>query len=157
MQMKYFRLHRSRAFTLVEISLILLIAVLLASTIGPAYFALQDEAKTNETEVDIEILTLQIDDFYLTNGFFPDSLDQVFDPVPTDPWGNPYQYLRIDGGSAPPGKKRKDKNLVPINSDYDFYSMGPDGLSQPPLTAADSHDDIVRANNGAYFGTAEEY
>ena len=55
------------------------------------------------------------------------------------------------------GKLRKDKNLVPINSDYDFYSMGSDGKSFPPLTANDSRDDIVRGRNGAYFGPASEY
>jgi general secretion pathway protein G len=52
---------------------------------------------------------------------------------------------------------RKDRNLVPINSDYDLYSMGPDGESMPPLTAARSRDDIVRANNGGFVGTAEAY
>ena len=30
------------------------------------------------------------------------------------------------------GKFRKDKNIVPINSDYDLYSMGPDGASGGP-------------------------
>ena len=147
----------SRAFTLVEISLILLIAALLVVTITPAYFHLADEAKSDDVADILETLSLEIDEFYDTNGFFPDSLADVFDPVPLDPWGNPYQYLRIAGGSAPPGQKRKDRNLVPINSDYDFYSMGPDGDSRPPLTAPLSKDDIVRANNGSYFGVADEY
>ena len=129
----------------------------MVSTITPAYFHLMDEAKIEETQETIATLAAQIDEYYATNGFFPDSLDEVFDPIPLDPWGNPYQYLRIDGGSAPPGQKRKDKNLVPINSDYDFYSMGPDGQSVAPLTASSSRDDIVRANNGGYFGLAEDY
>ena len=55
------------------------------------------------------------------------------------------------------GEVRKDRNLVPINTDYDLYSAGPDGNSVPPLTAAASRDDIVRANDGRFIGKAEEY
>jgi general secretion pathway protein G len=55
------------------------------------------------------------------------------------------------------GKKRKDRNLVPLNSDYDLYSQGPDGNSVSPLTAAASQDDIIRANNGGFVGKAEDY
>jgi general secretion pathway protein G len=46
---------------------------------------------------------------------------------------------------------------VPINSDFDLYSMGEDGKSSPPLTAKSSRDDIVRANNGAYYGYGRDY
>ena len=55
------------------------------------------------------------------------------------------------------GKLRKDKFLVPLNSDYDLYSMGPDGKSVPPLTAKASRDDILRANDGEFFGPAHLY
>ena len=72
-----------------------------------------------------------------------------------DPWGNSYQYLNLNG--APIGQVRKDQALVPINSDYDLYSMGPDGSSVAPLTAAMSRDDIVRGNDGSFIGVAEDY
>ena len=52
---------------------------------------------------------------------------------------------------------RKDKNLVPLNADYDLYSKGKDGKSQPPLTAKVSYDDIVRANNGGFVDLASKY
>ena len=55
------------------------------------------------------------------------------------------------------GNARKDHSLVPINSDFDLYSMGPDGQSSPPLTARQSRDDIVRANNGNFVGVAADY
>ncbi|MEE8148540.1 MAG: hypothetical protein V3T24_13110, partial [Longimicrobiales bacterium] len=58
------------------------------------------------------------------------------------------------GGGAPPGA-RKDKFLVPINSDFDLYSLGSDGKSTPPLGAKASKDDIIRANDGSYMGIAE--
>jgi general secretion pathway protein G len=47
--------------------------------------------------------------------------------------------------------------VVPINSDYDLYSMGKDGESVPPLTARASRDDVIRANDGAYIGLASEF
>ena len=55
------------------------------------------------------------------------------------------------------GQARKDRFLVPLNSDYDLYSAGKDGESAPPLGAAQSRDDVVRANNGAYIGLASGY
>jgi general secretion pathway protein G len=65
------------------------------------------------------------------------------------------------GGGGPPcgniGQARKDRFLVPINSDFDLYSMGKDGRSVGPLTAQQSHDDIIRANDGGYYGLASNF
>ena len=46
---------------------------------------------------------------------------------------------------------------MPLNSDFDLYSMGPDGQTATPLTAKASRDDIVRANNGGFIGVASDY
>jgi general secretion pathway protein G len=64
-------------------------------------------------------------------------------------------YLNF--ATTPQGQWRKDHNLVPLNSAFDLYSMGKDGQSQPPLTAAASHDDIVRASDGNFIGMASRY
>jgi general secretion pathway protein G len=76
-----------------------------------------------------------------------------------DPWGKPYQYLRIDGGTTLGlyGKRRRDKNANPVNSDYDLYSMGRDGKTTAQFTAKNARDDIVRANDGEYLGLAENH
>lgn len=73
-----------------------------------------------------------------------------------DPWGNVYQYTNL-GTVKGSGKARNNKSLVPINSDFDLYSMGKDGASASPLTAKASRDDIVRANNRRFVGLASEY
>jgi general secretion pathway protein G len=57
----------------------------------------------------------------------------------------------------PIGQLRKDRNLVPINTDFDLFSRGKDGQTNFPLTAQRSRDDIVRANNGGYIGLASDY
>lgn len=72
-----------------------------------------------------------------------------------DPWGSPYQYLKLLLKSK--GKVCKDHNLVPSNSDYDLYSLGKDKQSVSPLTAKASNDDIIRANNGDFVGLALGY
>jgi len=54
-------------------------------------------------------------------------------------------------------KPRKDHFLVPVNSDFDLYSMGADGKSQAPFTAAASFDDIVRIDDGRYVGLVSEF
>jgi len=75
----------------------------------------------------------------------------------TDPWGNPYRYLPIYGRPGNLNQARKDHSLHPINSDFDLYSMGPDGMSNKPLTSGPSRDDIIRANDGAFIGKASVY
>jgi general secretion pathway protein G len=53
--------------------------------------------------------------------------------------------------------KRKDQFLFPLNSDYDLFCLGPNGKSWASLAEEFSLDDIIRANDGAYFGLASEY
>ncbi len=58
---------------------------------------------------------------------------------------------------APGPRPRKDKQLHPINSDYDLYSVGKDGETVAPLTAKKSWDDVIRAADGAYIGLAKGF
>jgi general secretion pathway protein G len=62
-----------------------------------------------------------------------------------------------NGQCVPIGQARKDHNLVPINSSFDLFSMGPDGRSTGPLTAKASRDDIIRGSDGAFVGPAKDY
>lgn len=105
---------------------------------------------------DIRTIETDITGYESTTGQLPDDLSQVGDDLILDPWNNPYQYLNhanVKGN----GKVRKDRFLVPLNSDYDLYSMGADGQSVSPLTASKSQDDIIRASNGAYIGLASQF
>ena len=40
---------------------------------------------------------------------------------------------------------------------FEVFSFGADGKSVAPLTAKASHDDIIRASNGGYYGYGENY
>ncbi len=89
------------------------------------------------------------------NGPPPDLATIGFDTL-LDPWGHPYAYLSFTGLKGV-GMVRKDKNLVPINTQYDLYSLGADGQSKPPLTAPVSKDDVILANDGNFIGLASNY
>jgi len=148
--------RREHGFTLLELIIALAIAGLLVGIAVPVY---QDYTKRTEFATaiaDINRLGVLLEDYKLDNNALPETLDEIGMGGLRDPWGNPYQYLNI-ATTKGNGKLRKDHNLVPINSDYDLYSMGEDGKSVSALTAKASRDDIVRANNGGYVGLASEY
>ena len=146
-----------RGYTLLEIIVAIAIIGVLASIATQTYQSYFDRLDRSQAISDLNILSAQIDAYsYDHNGQFPDSLADVHSEGYLDPWGNPYQYLNIVDNPGN-GNTRKDRNLVPINSDYDLYSKGKDGESVGPLTARKSQDDIIRANNGEFIDIASNY
>jgi general secretion pathway protein G len=148
---------RARGFTLIEVLIVVAIIATLTAIAVPAYFEALEKAKISVCLSDIRSIESMVLTFASDTGDFPDSLDEVGAAHLRDPWGSHYRYLRIEGGSAPPGKLRKDHFVVPVNSDFDLYSMGPDRASRPPFTAKASRDDIVRTSNGGYVGPVSGY
>jgi general secretion pathway protein G len=192
----------------------------LSSLAIPTYVGFIEKARVARTVAELNGLAMEIRGYAISTEQYPDSLAQIGrSSTWLDPWGNPYQYYRIEcgtvligrldnlespvigsagpilpasiflspveahvsfavdegdhqglihltagaggGGGGPPcggiGGARKDRFLVPINSDFDLYSMGKDGESLGPLTAITSHDDIIRANDGGYYGLASDF
>jgi len=146
-----------RGFTLIELVLAVALVSLLATMAVPAYSQFAERGRVSAAISDMGRIQLAVDRHRLNNSDeLPATLAEVGLDDLRDPWGRPYQYLNI-ALAENPGQLRKDKNLVPINTDFDLYSRGSDGESRPPLNAGPSRDDIVRANNGAFVGKAENY
>lgn len=122
----------------------------------PTYSRYVARANTAAAVADIRKIHLAIEGYIWNRGNPPPDLVAIHMDGMFDPWGQPYVYLSFEGLSGK-GMMRKDKNLVPINSEYDLYSVGPDGDSVGPLTAKPSRDDIVMANDGQYIGPASDY
>ncbi len=129
------RPRRHRGFTLVEVLLVLVILVIIASLAVTAYGPIQKRAYTNATktqigafETPLEAYRLDINDYPSTQQGLealrtapsdiadPDKWAGPYlgKPVPLDPWGSPYQYEY-------PGTHDETKP--------DIWSFGPDMIN----------------------------
>jgi general secretion pathway protein G len=121
---------REKAFTLLEIMLVISIIVVL---LGVAINKLGNQvgfAKGVAVKADINAIGTQLKLYESVNGFYPTTEQglqalvtqpsseprpshwyQLFKEIPKDPWGNNYIYLN-------PGRKNPNG--------YDLYSAGPD-------------------------------
>lgn len=145
-------------FTLLELMFSVCVCTLLVAIAVPTYSGLVSRQKTTRAIADIARISILIERYRTTHGGdAPLALDEL-GAIPQDPWGRDYQYLSFDADI--PGIKgliRKDHNLHPLNSQFDLYSLGPDGESRPPLTAKASRDDIVFGRDGGFIGPASEF
>jgi general secretion pathway protein G len=115
-------------FTLVELLVVLVILVLLASLVGPRVMGYLGSSRTKAAKVQIESLSSALELFKLDTGRYPTSSEGlralVEAPsgvtswngpyltkrdVPNDPWGRPYNY-RFPGQNGP----------------FDIFSLGAD-------------------------------
>ncbi len=118
-----------RAFTLVEMLLVVTIIGILAALVVPKIMGRSEQARMTAARADLSGIKTALDAFEVDNGFYPkgknglSSLVQApsdvknwhgpyLDRVPSDPWGNNYIYEY-------PGKRN--------TSSYDLMSAGPDG------------------------------
>ncbi len=150
---------RFRAFTLVELLLAIAILGTLSAIAVPTYNNYIDKARNSAAVADIRTIEERVIMFQSERGRPPNTLAEAGLPTQLDPWGRPYEYLRLQGVDKNDlhGAWRKDRSTNPLNTDFDLYSKGKDGESEPQLTAKASHDDLVRANNGAFVGLASDY
>ncbi len=134
--------------------ILLATAFVFGSFAVPAFNGYVKRARVARAVSDIGTMSLQIYRFERDKNALPASLAELGLHT-DDPWGRPYVYVRAaDVGRA---RLRKDGARAPLNTDFDLYSLGPDGESALPLPAAQSQDDVVRADDGAYIGLAVNY
>ena len=114
-----------RAFTLVEMLLVVTIIGILAALVIPKIVGRSEQARVTAAQADLASIKTTLDAFEVDNGYYPKSIqDLVLAPntaknwhgpylekVPQDPWGNNYVYYF-------PGKHN--------SGSYDLLSIGPD-------------------------------
>ncbi|HVT88637.1 MAG TPA: type II secretion system major pseudopilin GspG [Tepidisphaeraceae bacterium] len=119
--------NRVRAFTLIELLLVMVILVILASVVVPMFPRRTDDARKTRAMADVSSLETAISTFNVDCGRYPSNdegllaltknpgMDDWKGPylklVPIDPWGNSYVY-------HVPGTHLPDM--------FDLYSYGPD-------------------------------
>ena len=118
-----------RAFTLIELLLVLVILGILAAIVVPKFAGRTEQARQASAVTQIANFSTALDAFEVDNGYYPKGKsglnDLVVAPrdaqnwkgpylkeIPNDPWGKPYIYQA-------PGKHNA--------TSYDLASMGLDG------------------------------
>jgi general secretion pathway protein G len=141
-------------FTIVELIIVLAILGVLTAIAVPAYVGHQTEAKIGTATSDIAAIAMKLNVYIGDNGTGPTTLAEIHCDNYLDPWGHPYKYFNLKTATGK-GQMRKDRFMVPINTYFDLYSMGPDGQSVSPITAPVSKDDVIYAHDGEYIGPAD--
>ena len=133
--------RKQKAFTLIEVLVVVVILGILAAIVVPRVMDRPDEAKRVAAKADIGAIGQALKLYRLDNGFYP-STDQglaalvqrpstqpvpgnwkqggYLDRLPKDPWGSDYQYLQ-------PG----------VRGEYDLFSLGADRARGGEGNAAD--------------------
>ena len=139
--------------TLIEIILALTVMALLATVGLIGYRASLERARTAQAIGDLVRIDASVRDFSAVNGRLPTSLDEIDMGDLLDPWQRPYEYRVVDGGEG----NRLDHANEPLNSDFDLFSLGPDGVTNVWVMEENGLDDVVRAHDGEHFGVAETF
>ncbi len=137
----YSRSLRSAAFTIIEITVVVVILAVLAVTIVPQFIGTTTDAKISASKSHIAVMESALEQFYVHMDRYPttdEGLKILVEPptgddkkswrgpyvqqLRADPWGSPYQYKR-------PG--------VHHPSGYDLWSRGADKADGGEGSAAD--------------------
>lgn len=147
--------RRQRGFTAIELMMIVALVGVLTAIALPIYQESRQRAREALAVQDINAISGLLKNYELDRRVLPQTLDQIGLGGKLDPWGRPYVYYNVETNGR--GGARKDRRLNPLNTDFDLYSRGRDGVTKPQVSQKDSLDDVIRANNGRYVGLARSY
>ncbi|OPY69734.1 MAG: Type II secretion system protein G precursor [Syntrophorhabdaceae bacterium PtaU1.Bin034] len=136
-------LRTNRAFTLVELMIVIVIIGVFAAILYPKFMGAPDDARRTKAKLDIKTIESALKMYKIDNGSYPNTDQGLMalikkpetapvpkrwreggylegDSVPKDPWGNPYYYTS-------PAQEGKDYELVSYGSDGEVGGTGKNG------------------------------
>ena len=145
-----------RGFSLLELMLVVALVAVLSAIAVPAYRSYAERALVATAVQDTGDIASRLERFRTIRQRLPDSLAEVDGAARLDPWGRNYVYYNYAAGESP-DPTRRDRNLKPLNTDYDLYSVGKDGLTHKQINHRTSEDDVVRALDGSFVGLGKSF
>lgn len=147
-------------FSVIDLVTALVIVGIFATVAVTLYLKYKREAQIQLAITELKIIEKKIANRVVVSGHLPNDLSGMGLGKLVDPWGRPYQYLKLYGGDdikEGKGNPRINQSQERINTDFDLYSVGRDGSSAASLAANISRDDIIRAENGKFMGRVSDY
>src|SRR5215470_1750039 len=133
-------MRRSRGIALMEFVCAIGVVAIVASASISGVNAYENRARAARAIGDIGTISIQLYRWQSNTRKFPETLAEAGLSGFVDPWGHPYQYVNV--ASAKAGDVLRDRTRTPLNSDFDLYSLGPDGSTDPQLGEGRARDDI---------------
>lgn len=113
-----------------------------------------EERRIERAVSGIEAIEASLDRYRAIHNELPDSLEQLDQPAPLDPWGRAYEYVNFSTRGL---TEQRFYHNLPLNSDYDLYSRGGKGSTDLMINAEPARDNIVRGRDGEFVGLATEF
>ncbi|MCX4191376.1 prepilin-type N-terminal cleavage/methylation domain-containing protein [Methylophaga sp. OBS1] len=150
----------SFGLTLIELMTVVAIVGVIAMIAVPSYEKYRRDVNNQIAVGYLQTIRGSIERYFVETNRFPAGLADLGN-LPNngeDPWGNQFVYLNIaNAGPGVMGQVRKDRKLNPINTEYDLYSMGEDGVTKKQISNKDSLDDVILARDGQFIGLARDF
>jgi len=105
-------------FTLIELVIAAFIVCILAGIAFIAHDHYVYKGHVSQAIAGVRAIEAKLFSHFADNGTFPPTLGDVGEGGRTDPWNRPYEYWTVTGD--PKQKVRKDRNLHPLNTDFDL-------------------------------------
>ncbi|NZA26448.1 prepilin-type N-terminal cleavage/methylation domain-containing protein [Luteimonas sp. SJ-92] len=148
--------RQAEGFTLLELVFAVAIAAVISMLAMSQFSDYAERSRVATAKADISVISIDIQRYRNDHGKLPGSLADVGRGGYLDPWKNPYHYADVTGPGGK-GKARKDKKFNPLNSDFDLFSAGKDGVFHNQVSHKDSLDDVIRARDGSFIDVAEKF